>query len=193
MIKEKDGELTLRERLVLAGIDEISTNGVQNFSVRRVASVCGVSCATPYKHFSSRADFFAAIIEYINTLWNQRQEQVVAVYGSDMRKLLVEVSREYIRFLVENPHFRSVIMMKDESFDSKYASLRGRLSRRTQEFLRIFCASVGMPPEVELRKTFLVRSMIYGAALMFDNGEVPYTEENFEMVVETIDREFDLP
>ena len=193
MIKDKDGELTLRERLVLAGIDEISANGVQNFSVRRVAAVCGVSCATPYKHFPSRADFFAAIIEYINTLWHQRQEKIIAVYPKDLRKQLVEISREYIRFLVENPHFRSVIMMKDESIDSKYTSLRGRLSKCTQDLLRVFCASVGMPPEVELRKTFLVRSMIYGAALMFDNGEVPYTEENFDMVVDTINREFDLP
>jgi len=193
MIKEKDGTLPLRERLVLAGIDEISSNGVQNFSVRRVASVCGVSCATPYKHFPSKADFFAAIIEYINTLWNQRQEKVIAAFSHDLRKQLVEISREYIRFLVENPHFRSVIMMKDENFDSKYVSMRGRLSKRTQEVLRVFCSSVGMPPEVELRKLFLVRSLIYGAALMFDNGEVPYTEENFAMVVDTINREFDLP
>lgn len=190
---DRGKELTLRERLVLAGIDEINANGVQSFSVRRVAANCGVSCATPYKHFPSRADFFAAIIEYINTLWHERQERAIAAYSGDLRKQLVEVSRDYIRFLVENPHFRSVIMMKDENFDSKYASLRGRLSGRTQELLRVFCASVGMPPEVELRKTFLVRSLIYGAALMFDNGEVPYTEENFDMVVETIDREFDLP
>ena len=47
--------------------------------------------------------------------------------------------------------------------------------------------------EVEVRKTFVIRSIIYGAALMFDNGELPYTEENRQHVRYLIDREFDLP
>ena len=34
--------------------------------------------------------------------------------------------------------------------------------------------------------------IIYGAALMFDNGELPYTQENVEMVSYCIDREFDV-
>lgn len=50
-----------------------------------------------------------------------------------------------------------------------------------------------MPPEVRHRKLFVVRSLIYGAALMFDNGELEYTEENVQMVARCIDREFDLP
>jgi len=188
-----ESEKTLRERLLLAGIEEINTYGVQNFSVRRIASKCQVSCATPYKHFPNRAKFFAAIIEYINMIWQREQEAIIAQYADDPRKQLVEISRSYIKFLVDNPHFRSVIMMKDENLDSESATMRGRLSNATQSVLRKFCDSVNMPPEVELRKTFLVRSMIYGAALMFDNGELPYTQENFDMVVNTISREFDLP
>ena len=43
------------------------------------------------------------------------------------------------------------------------------------------------------RKLYVVRSLIYGAALMFDNGEMPYTEKAMGYVRYTIDREFDLP
>ncbi|MPM73554.1 hypothetical protein SDC9_120536 [bioreactor metagenome] len=50
-----------------------------------------------------------------------------------------------------------------------------------------------MPPEIKLRKTFIIRSILYGAALMFDNGELEYTEENMKMVAYSIEREFDLP
>ena len=53
----------MRERLLLAGIDEINTQGVTGFSIRRVAENCGVSCAAPYKHFKDKRDFIASIIE----------------------------------------------------------------------------------------------------------------------------------
>ncbi len=42
-------------------------------------------------------------------------------------------------------------------------------------------------------KTFIVRSLLYGAALMFDNGELEYNEDNMAAVSEAINREFDLP
>ena len=45
----------------------------------------------------------------------------------------------------------------------------------------------------ELRKTYVIRSLIYGAALMMDNGEMPYNKESMERVKAAIAREFDLP
>ena len=56
-----------------------------------------------------------------------------------------------------------------------------------------YCKQVGMPIEVRERKLYVVRSLIYGAALMFDNKEMRYNESNLQYVREMIDREFDLP
>ena len=44
----------MRQLLIEAGIEEINRSGVTDFSVRRVAMECGVSCAAPYKHFKDR-------------------------------------------------------------------------------------------------------------------------------------------
>ena len=52
---------------------------------------------------------------------------------------------------------------------------------------------VGMPEDVRRRKTFIVRAVIYSAAMFFDNGELEYTEKNMETVRSLLDREFDLP
>ena len=183
----------VRERLILAGIDEINQYGIQNFSVRRVATVCGVSCAAPYKHFKDKSAFFAAIILYINDMWSERHARVLRESAPNVRARLVSVSMEYIRFLVENPHFRSVIMLKDEAFDKTHARIRGEISASTRNLIGAYCQSVDMPPDVRVRKTFVVRSLIYGASLLFDNGELAYTEENLAMVAANIDREFDLP
>lgn len=184
-------EIGLRERLIEAGIEEISARGLQNFSVRRIAARCGVSCAAPYKHFADKRSYVAAIIGYINTIWDERQREAAVRY-STTREQLVGICREYIRFLVENPQLRVIIMQKDDEGSSEFNALRGRLSRQTYELVSRYCAEVGMPDDVRVRKTYVVRSLIYGAALMLDNGELSYTPEHLDMAAAVINREFDL-
>lgn len=182
----------IRAELIVAGIHELNSYGLQNFSVRRIANECGVSCAAPYKHFKDRQNFVAAIIKYVNTGWGTRQSEIMEAYPSDIRKQLVEISVDYVRFLVENPYFRSIIMLKDESFDNEYGKLRGILSETSRCLIRKYCVNQGISKETRRRKTYIIRSLIYGAALMFDNGEMTYNEENMSFVRYSIDREFDL-
>jgi len=94
---------------------------------------------------------------------------------------------------VENPYFRSILMRTNKDFDSEYVRLRGQLSRISRNLVDRYCDEVGMPEKKKLVKTFIVRSLLYGAALMFDNGELEYDGENMAAVIEAIDREFDLP
>jgi AcrR family transcriptional regulator len=183
----------LRDQLILAGIDELKQYGFQAFSVRRIATQCGVSCAAPYKHFEDKQGFFRAIIGYIEDRWSERQQAVLSrCEGGTTREKLLAVSLEYIRFLAENSQFRAIIMLRHEDFHEKYGAFMGKLSKTTFELVSAYCAEVHMSDEVRVRKTFVVRSIIYGAALMFDNGELPYTQENVEMVSYCIDREFDV-
>ena len=47
--------------LVLAGIKEIERHGLADFSLRRVASLCGVSCAAPYRHYKNKNELILAV------------------------------------------------------------------------------------------------------------------------------------
>ena len=189
---ENKQQKNVSERLIIAGIEEINKYGLQSFSVRRVANECGVSCAAPYKHFKDRQSFVAAIIKYINKQWGDRQQKILLQFPNDTRKQLLEVSLDYVRFLVENPHFRSIIMLKDEEFDSEYKNMRSQLSGLTQELIKRYCKETDIPEGIERRKTYIIRSLVYGAALMFDNGELDYNDENMRLVEYSIDREYDL-
>lgn len=190
---EESAHKSIREQLLMAGIAEINQFGLPNFSVRRIATACGVSCAAPYKHFKDRQSFIAAIIQYVNNQWGARQQKIIERFPQDLRRQLVEISLDYIRFLVENPHFRSIIMLKDKEFDAAYQKLRGKLTDLSRKLIERYCESICMPEEAAVRKTYVVRSLIYGAALMFDNGELAYNDTNIEFVRYSIDREFDLP
>jgi len=182
-----------REELILAGLDEINRCGIANFSLRRVAQKAGVSCAAPSKHFGDKQGFIAAIVEYVNNQWHDEQMRILSVCGSSTRDKLVAFSVGYIKFLVEKPYFRSILMLKDDSFDNTYHVGRGRTTSLTLELVAQYCAEVGMDDKTRMRKLYIIRSLIYGASLMFDNGELPYTDENLRTVEESINREFDLP
>jgi len=188
--RRKEG-LSARERLILSGIAEIEENGLQDFSIRRVAEACGVSCAAPYKHFKNRQEFVEAIIEYVYERWDEQRERLAAEAPEDKRRQLVKISVGFVRFLHENPGFRSIIMLRD-SADEGGAPMLLRLTEGSREMVRQYCAEVGMAPEVRRRKMFVVRSLIYGAALMLDSGELPDDEAGFAMAEAMIEREFDL-
>ena len=51
---EERGSDSVREQLIIAGIAELENHGIADFSLRRVASVCNISCAAPYKHFKNK-------------------------------------------------------------------------------------------------------------------------------------------
>lgn len=169
-------EAGLRERLIAEGIAELGERGLQEFSVRRIAARCGASCAAPYKHFADKKSYIDAIIDYINAAWEEQQCKA-ASRRDTTREKIVEVCREYIRFLVENPQLCVIIMQNDGAEGTGMGALRGRLSRQAHELVSRYAAEAGMADEVRMRKTYVVRSLIYGAVIMMGNGDLPYTPE----------------
>ena len=183
----------MRQLLIEAGIEEINRVGVADFSVRRVAQACGVSCAAPYKHFKDRRDFVAAIIEYVNEQWHQRQEAILAGCTGGLREQIVEVCVEYVAFLMEKPHFRGVLMLKDDQFDNLYHKVRGQMSSTMQQMQAEFFSQIGYDEATIRRKRLLVRSLLFGSVFLFDAGEIEYGAEALENIRRSINREFDLP
>ena len=182
-----------QERLILAGIQELNDHGYQKFSVRSIAEKCGISCAAPYKHFKNKHEYMAAIIGYMHQDWLETLNGVVAKYQGFLREQLTHICIEYIRFLVKNPYFRSILMQKDDELDRKYPDLRNCISDSTRQLIAAWAKEHDMADDVLQRKVVIIRAMLYGAALMFDNGELDYTEENLHIIYKTVDREFDLP
>ena len=100
------GTASVKEQLIIAGIDELEAHGISDFSLRRVAAACNVSCAAPYKHFESKEELIDEIFGYIRTQLNLLLEQVGEIFKDNPKKKLVESGVAYIRFCIANPHFR---------------------------------------------------------------------------------------
>jgi len=182
-----------REELILAGIKELNAHGVTGFSIRRAAEACGVSCAAPARHFGSRSGYLAAVIAYVSGEWQEEQTRILAAAGDSLRTQITELGVGYVQFLVEHPQFRSILMLRDEDLDRAYGADRAGLSTTARDKITCYCAAAGIAAEVRARKQYVIRALIYGAALLFENGELAYTPENLEIVRSSIEREFDLP
>lgn len=190
-VSESTGVTGNREKLILAGIRCISQRGIGEFSLRAVASDCGLSCAAPYRHFKNKNDLLVAILGYINDAWHGVQDRIIARGGS-VRDQLITISMAYIRFLVENPSFRAIIMMSDNSLTEEQKHLLSKLSQRTATLVKQYVREAGLDPGSAFRKTVVIRALIYGCALMLNNGEVPGTADGYRMIEGVISREFDL-
>ena len=172
----------LRHALIIAGIKEVEAHGLADFSLRRVASECGVSCAAPYRHFKSKSDLILAIIEYINEQWSLLERQIFEVFASDTRKKLIELCIANIRFWIANPNFRSIMMMDDRGLDTLQLRERSRISDETKSLISEYCQSLALSKEKTESVSFSVRSILYGATQMLGSGELRNTPENIEMI-----------
>lgn len=94
----------------------------------------------------------------------------------------------YIQFPVETPHSRSFIQRRK-------THLRAILEANPcpAGLIRQYCKKAQILESLQQRKLFGVRSLLYGAALRFDNGELHYTPENLESMRHLANHELDLP
>ena len=88
---DTEQELTsVREQLLNAGLAELEAHGVGDFSLRRVAAACDLSCAAPYRHFKDKETLINAVLTHIQSQLRLLLEQIAAVYPDDPRRQLTE-------------------------------------------------------------------------------------------------------
>lgn len=173
---KKEGQDSLRERLICAGIEEIAAHGIADFSLRRVANACGVSCAAPYRHFQNREDFIRATVAYINSQWGLLRDNIIRLYQNDPHRRLTELCVAYIRFLVANDNYRSVLVASGEHWEGE--------AQMADLLAACMAASDGQEQQ---RRLYTVRAIIYGTVAMLESGELPNEERSFEMIRHTIE------
>ena len=177
-IYEGEGKESLRNRLIIAGIDEIAERGITDFSLRRVAAACNTSCAAPYKHFKNKDELILAIISYINSQWVLLKNQILSIYSSDMAKALTEVCIAYIRFWIANPNYRTILSSSGKSHHSDKSEIN--------ELVSSYCDESNICDEKKARCIYAVTALIYGTTSMLEHNELPNNEKTFSLIRESI-------
>lgn len=172
-----DGFETVKQKLIIAGMQEIENHGIKDFSLRRVASACNVSCAAPYKHFKSKEDFIGEISLYIQKQWLLLQNQISDIFSDNPKTQLIEICIAYIKFWIANPNFHSVLMLKSSDETSVHSPVMNTVSKKISELLN----ECSIDTEHE-KRSFVIRSILYGATTMIDNCELENTDKTLDMI-----------
>ena len=144
-----------RERIIAATIREIESHGITDFSIRRVAAECDISCAAPYKHFKNKNTLILEVLRYINRRWAEKQKEVLLLHPGNYREMILDLCLAYIRFLCDNPGFQSVVLLNDNSLDESQLHEKGKLTSLSSDVIHHYCASVNMDEAAEKRKAEL--------------------------------------
>jgi AcrR family transcriptional regulator len=101
----------LEKDLIEKGLQLLNSVGLEAFSLRKVADMCGVSHAAPYRHFKNKEELIHAIIMSVSDKFTSLINEALAENEGDYRKQIMAVSKLYVKFMVENPeHFKFIFM-----------------------------------------------------------------------------------
>ncbi|MBR0414728.1 MAG: TetR/AcrR family transcriptional regulator [Clostridia bacterium] len=169
-----------REHLLVAGIQEIEKHGLSEFSLRRVASVCGVSCAAPYKHFKNKDEFVLEIIKYIGGRWKMLEAQVMKIFENDKARQIEELAAAYVKFWIANPNFRSILLLNPRQMDEAQKQARREIDSNLIALIEAYDDSG------KEKRVYEILSLIYGALLMLESGQLQNDEASLQLIKTSI-------
>ena len=181
----------LKEKLIIAGINEIETHGSEDFSLRRVAYACGVSCAAPYKHFKNREGLIIEILGFFNRQWKLLEDQIVNVYKDDIKRLILELCMANIKFRIANPSYRFLFTLNKEAFPEAKRKEMESMNGRLEGYMRRFCKEKGFSDEITEIKIMSLNAYVYGVAMISELEDMNKNQRLFDAIKNTIEKELD--
>lgn len=111
LLKDNYHHGDLKTEMIKKGLQLLNKEGYEGFSLRKVAVLCGVSHAAPYKHFKSKEELLAAIVQEVSQNFSSALEEAVHKYPDEPENQIIELGKCYVRFMVENPDYLKFIFL----------------------------------------------------------------------------------
>lgn len=179
----------LKETLIEQGINLIHEEGIENFSLRKVAKKVGVSATACYNHFGNIDELLQGMYAYVTDRFATALKQ--AIEENPCHYVGISMGVAYVEFFAKYPHYFNFL------FDSKYLDIRIKETEITWNSsftpFEIFVdgAKKGMRDlnidEKELRDDLLVMwATVHGLAAMANMKGVQYEEGDWGALTERI-------
>ncbi|QHQ60191.1 TetR family transcriptional regulator [Anaerocolumna sedimenticola] len=111
-MKQSYHHTNLRNELIEVGIKMVQEVGVDKLSLRKLASLCGVSEAAPYKHFASKENLLTAMQEYVTQqLMNCLQKAAECTEQTNPTESILHMGKAYVLFFMNNPEYYAFLFL----------------------------------------------------------------------------------
>ena len=177
----------LRESLIKMGLKLFNEEGAEKFSIRKVAALCNVSHAAPYKHFKSKEELINAISEYVFSNFQSSLNEIAEKYKDNPHERIIELGKKYVWFMVENPDYLKFAFLRNS--ESKIVIEENKLRSVEYGSFNIFknCAldllkSINVKEEEYAQDIIAMWSMVHGLATMLSYKTFVYKGDYLELV-----------
>ena len=178
----------IRERLLIAGIKEIELHGLNDFSLRRVASMCEVSCAAPYRHFKNKNELVLSIISYINSRWDMMCEQIETAFDGDTRRQIIEACVANVRFLIANPNYLSIMLPVGSGMTEEQTVERDKIWLRINALTKKYAEENSLDAEKLYEIDYLIKALIFGTVVHLEGEVFIQCEKRIEFMKKELTR-----
>lgn len=177
----------LRESLIKMGLKLFNEEGEENFTIRKVASLCNVSHTAPYRHFKSKEELINAISEYVFTKFQDSLNEIVELYINDPSKRIIELGKKYVWFMVENPDYLKFAFLTKTQPGTVVGE--DKIKNAGTDTFNIFenCAfdffkSINVKEEDYVQDILAMWSMVHGLATMLAYKTISYEGDYLKLV-----------
>ena len=177
----------LRESLIKMGLKLYNEEGAEKFSIRKVAALCNVSHAAPYKHFKSKEELINAISEYVFNDFFRSLNEIVEKYKNDPYERIVELGKKYVWFMVENPEYLKFTFSPSSEFEliieeNKLESGECGTFNIFKNCALDFLKSINVKEEEYAQDIIAMWTMVHGLAIMLSNKTFKYKGDYLQLV-----------
>ncbi|WP_346889244.1 TetR/AcrR family transcriptional regulator [Clostridium sp. UBA1056] len=177
----------LKKELIHNGLLLLNKEGIEGFSLRKVASMCGVSHNAPYKHFKDKD---ALINEIIKEVWKEfyiALLEVTEIYTNDPKLQIVEMGKAYVKFMVENPEYLKFMFLSDNAYpvkivDNKLSDDKVSAFGVFKDSAERFFKEIELDENLYMQKTLTLWSMVHGIAILIIKRSIEYKEDYLVLV-----------
>ncbi len=169
----------LKQELIHNGLLLLNKEGIEGFSLRKVASMCGVSHNAPYKHFKDKDELINEINKEVLKKFYISLLEVTEVYPNEPKVQIIEIGKAYVKFMVENPEYlkflflsenESGIKIEDNKFCCSSVGAFGVFKDSAERFFK----EIKLDENLFVEKTLTLWSIVHGIAILIANKSIEY-------------------
>lgn len=177
----------LKKELIQNGLLLLNREGVEGFSLRKVASMCGVSHNAPYKHFKDKEELINEVIKEVWREFYTALLEVTKVYHNDPKLQIVEMGKAYVKFMVENPEYLKFMFLSDIVYSIKIEDDKlpydkvgafGVFKDSAERFFK----EIGLDEKIYMQKTLTLWSMVHGISILIAKKGIEYKGDYLVLV-----------
>lgn len=177
----------LKQELINNGLLLLNKEGIENFSLRKVARMCGVSHTAPYKHFEDKDDLINEIVSEVWKDFYSALSEAADTYPDNPQLQITEIGKAYVKFMVENPEYLKFMFLSDNTItikikDNKFYGYEDNafevFKRSAEKYFKV----INLDKDLYVEKTLAMWSMVHGMAILIAKGSIEYNRDYSELV-----------